>query len=68
MKTNIKYYGVPLVVEFKIEGKYIPATREDPAEEPEIIIKSICAEDSEIDLQDLLDWDTVEEIIKSIEI
>jgi hypothetical protein len=66
MKTTIKYYNVPLTVEFIVEGKFYPETRETPAEYPEIIIQSICAEDSEIDLQDMLGCPTVEEITNLI--
>lgn len=62
MKTLIKYYEVPLIVEFTVEGVYYAATRENPEEQPEIIIQSICAEDSEIDLQDMLYWEIIEEI------
>ena len=65
---SIKYCGVPLIVEITVEGKYYPATRETPEEQPEIIIQSIKAEDSEIDLQDMLGWETIEEITNLIEV
>ena len=68
MITTIKYYGVPLTVEYTVEGRYYAATRETPQEQPEIIIQSIKAEDSEIDLQDMLGWETIEEIQNLIEL
>ena len=68
MITTVKYYNVPLTVEFIVEGKHFDATYEQPAEEPEIIIQSIKASDSEIDLQDMLGWETIEEITNLIEL
>lgn len=68
MITTIKYYNVPLTVEFIFEGKFYPATREIPAEYPEIIIQSIKVEDSEIDLRDMLGWETIEEMQNLIEL
>jgi hypothetical protein len=62
MKTNINYEGVPLVVDFKFEGKFYPATRDTPAEYPEVLINSIYVEDSEIDVQGMLHWKQIEEI------
>jgi hypothetical protein len=53
---------VPLVVDFKFEGKFYPATRDTPAEYPEVLINSITAEDSEIDIQGMLHWKAMEEI------
>lgn len=68
MQTIVKYYGVNLKIDYVIEGKFYPATLESPAEYPEIEIKSICAEDSEIDLQDILDWRDIKVITDLIEI
>lgn len=68
MITTVKYYNVPLTVEFIVEGSYAPATYYQPAEQPEIIIQSIKAKDSEIDLQDMLGWETIEEIQNLIEL
>lgn len=68
METTVKYYNVPLTIEYTIEGKYYAATKENPAEYPEIIIQSIKAEDSDIDLQDMLYWEIIEEIQNLIEL
>ena len=46
---------VKLNIEYKVEGRYCPATRETPEEHPDIVISKITAVDSDIDLQDLLD-------------
>jgi hypothetical protein len=51
MKTEIetiKYLGVELVINFTVDGKYYPATREQPAEYPEITIEKVFAEDTDI--------------------
>lgn len=68
MQTTVEYYGVNLKIEYVIEGKFYPATLETPAEYPEIIIQSICVEDSEIDLQGMLNWRDIEKITDLIEI
>ena len=68
MQTTVEYYGVNLKIEYVIEGKFYPATLETPAECPEIIIQSICVEDSEIDLQGMLNWRDIEKITDLIEI
>jgi hypothetical protein len=52
---EITYYGVKLNIEYNVEGKYYPATRETPEEHPDIVISKITAVDSDIDLQDLLE-------------
>jgi hypothetical protein len=52
---EITYYGVKLNIEYKVEGRYYPATRETPEEHPDIVISKITAVDSDIDLQELLD-------------
>jgi len=45
---TINYYGVELVINFTIDGKYYPATREQPEEYPEIEIDKIFVEDTDI--------------------
>lgn len=60
--TTVKYIGVPLTVHFIVDGKFIPATRIDPAEHAEYIIKEIYVEDSEIDIFNMLDWKEIEKI------
>jgi hypothetical protein len=67
MKTNINYQGVPLVVDYKYEGKYFFATREQPEEFPNLIINTITVEDSEIDIQEMLHWKQLEEIYNLID-
>jgi hypothetical protein len=62
MTININYQGVPLIVDYKYEGKYFAATREQPEEFPNLIINSITAEDSKIDIQEMLHWKQIEEI------
>jgi len=62
---EITLYGVKLSVEYKIVGKYYPATRETPEEHPDVIITKITASDSFIDLQDLLEAH-VEEIYETL--
>jgi hypothetical protein len=62
MKININYQGIPLVVDYKYEGKYFAATHEDLAEYPELDILKITVEDSEIDIQEMLHWKQIEEI------
>ncbi len=51
---DIYLYGVPLTIYFKVDGKYYPATREQPEEYPEIDICAITASDSEVDLTNIL--------------
>jgi hypothetical protein len=55
---EITYYGVKLNIEYKVEGGYYPATREQPEEHPDIVISKITAVDSDIDLQELLEAHT----------
>jgi hypothetical protein len=52
---DIEVYGVSLTVCYVEHGKYMPATNLDPEEFAEIEIISICAQDSNIDLQNILD-------------
>ena len=68
METLIKYNGVNLIVEYELEGKYFPATYYEPEEMPDLIIKSIKTEDSKIDLQNILGYEKVDEIIDLIEL
>jgi len=67
MTTNITYLDTPLVVDYYLEGTYRAATYLNPEEVPEIIIRTICAEDSSVDLQNILDWLDIERIIEMIE-
>lgn len=67
MQTNITYLDTPLVVDYRLYGTYRAATYLEPEEVPEIIITKITAEDSEIDLQNILDWQDIEKIIEIIE-
>ena len=62
MKTNINYQGVPLIVDYKYEGKYFAATRENPEEFEDLVINTITVEDSDIDIQNMLHWKQIEEI------
>ena len=50
---TIDYYGVPLIVHFKVDGKYFSATYLQPEETPDIIIEEIYVADSEINIYDL---------------
>jgi len=68
MQTTVKYYGIHLTIDYTLEGKYYPATYEQPEEFPDIIVNSIKAEDSEIDLREVLGWEKVDEIIDLIEL
>jgi len=66
---EITLYGVKLSVEYNIEGRYIPATRDEPEEQPTVVITKITAYDSDVDLQDLLEahvetiYETLNELI-----
>lgn len=68
MIQAVNYNGTDLIVKYELDGKYYPSTYYQPEEYPEVIIKSITVEDSEIDLQELLGWEVVDEIINLIEI
>lgn len=63
---TIELYGVKLTLGYTLEGRYIPETRDEPAEYPEPTIHTITAYDSEIDLSDLLEAhiDTIYELLK----
>ena len=67
MTQTVEYNKTKLVVEYELDGKYIPQTYYEPAEYPEVILKSITVEDSDIDLQELLGWKVVDEIINLIQ-
>lgn len=57
MRTNkitVDINGIDLDIEYVVSGKYMPATRYDPEEYPEVEIYNICVSDSKIDIQDLL--------------
>jgi hypothetical protein len=51
---TIELYGVRLTLHYTVEGMNIPATRDEPEETPEATIHKITAEDSEIDLTNVL--------------
>lgn len=68
MTTEINYYGVQLSVEYTVDGKYISATHEYPEEHSDITIESISAVDSFMDLQNILSWEQIDEIVNLIEI
>lgn len=44
----INYLGVELVINYTIDGHYVPATCDYPAEHPEVEIKKVFAGDMEI--------------------
>ena len=52
LETVISYLGVELVVNFEIDGKFIPRTCDYPAEHPEVEIKKVFAGD--VDITDIL--------------
>lgn len=63
---TIDYYGVPLIVHYKVEGKYYPATYLQPAEYPEVYIEEIYVEDSDIDIFDMLLENQLDEITEKL--
>jgi hypothetical protein len=63
---DIELYGVSLTVCYVEHGRYMPATNLDPEEFPEIEIISICAQDSNIDLQNILDEKFVDSIVEDL--
>ncbi len=67
METTVKLRGVSLNVHFRYEGQYFAATQENPPEYPELHIDKITAEDSNINIMELLDWRDIEEIENIIE-
>ena len=58
--------NIILMVMYKWEGKYIPPTYDSPPEYPELIIDSVCVEDSFIDIQQLLSDAQFEQIENTI--
>lgn len=48
LETVINYLGVELVVNFEIDGKFIPHTCDYPAEHPEVEITKVFAGDVDI--------------------
>jgi len=60
-QTTITLHNVKLDIHYTVDGKYYPETRETPAEYPEATIHKITAEDSDIDIEALLE-NYVEEI------
>lgn len=67
MQTNITYLDTLLVVDYGLQGIYRAATYDSPEEVPEVVILKITAEDSEINLQNILDWRDIEKIVEMIE-
>jgi len=72
MNKNLNYqsierFGVKLNVAFTVDGKFYPASRYEPAEYPEVVIHEITAEDSEINLYNLLTEDQIESIVEIVE-
>lgn len=57
---SLEYYGVTLTVGYIVYGKYIPATRYEPEEHPDYIIKEICVGD--VNIAPILLEEQVEEI------
>lgn len=67
MKNNIQeevvtINGINLIAEFQIHGKYMPATRIDPAEYPELELLSVKVVYSDVDIFDLLSNKQIEEV------
>lgn len=58
--TEVIYLGVKLDVQYKINGRYIPATLEDPAEYPEVDIQGVLVGD--IDIIDILTDNQIDDI------
>lgn len=52
LETVINYLGVELVVNFEIDGKFIPHTCDYPAEHPELNITKVFAGD--VNITDIL--------------
>lgn len=63
---DIELYGVSLTVCYVEHGGYMPATYLDPEEFPDIEIISICAQDSNIDLQNVINEKFVNSIIEEL--
>lgn len=54
--------GVDLIVNYYFDGKYIPATHEQPEEYPELYLQSISVADSDTNIYDLLSERQLDEI------
>jgi hypothetical protein len=64
LEAVIVYLGVELVVNFEIDGHYIPATRECPEEFAEINITKVFAGD--VDISGIFleqQWDDIYELL-----
>lgn len=57
---SLEYYAVKLVVGYIVNGKYIPATRDEPEEHPDYIIQEICVND--VNIKPILSEDQIDEI------
>lgn len=64
--TEIKYLGVPLIVHYKMDGKYYAATRYEPEELPSIIIEEIYITDSEENIYDMLLESQIDDIYELV--
>jgi hypothetical protein len=64
---TIELYGVKLTVGYTVSGRYIPATRYEPEEQPDVVIETVTAYDSEIDLLPLLEQyeETIYELLNN---
>ncbi len=63
---TIDYYGVPLIVHFKVEGRYYPATYLQPAEYPEVYIEEIYVGEGDINIYDMLLESQIDEITEKL--
>lgn len=61
---TIDYYGVPLTVHYKVEGKYYPATYLQPAEYPEVYIEEIY--EGDVNIFDRLLESEIDEITEKL--
>lgn len=57
---TLEYYGITLTVGYIVDGKHIPATRYEPEEHPDYIIKEICVGD--VNIKPILLDDQIDEI------
>lgn len=60
--AEITYLGVPLIVHYKVDGKYFGATYLEPGELPSIIIEKIYVADSEENIYNMLLESQIDEI------
>lgn len=61
---TIDYYGVPLTIHYKIEGKYRSSTYLNPPESPEVYIEEIYAGD--VNIFDMLLESQIDEITEKL--